>query len=56
MQMYELTIEGHGHNILAESESVEQDQTGLESLLFGHKKGLQLTLAARATYYISWHL
>ena len=32
MQTFELTIEGHGHNILAQSEHVKQDWTGLGSL------------------------
>ena len=32
MQMFGLTIEGHGHNILTQSEQAKQDQTGLDSL------------------------
>ena len=32
MQSFRLTIEGHGHNILAQSEPVEQFQAGLDSL------------------------
>ena len=32
MQIFGLTIEGHGHNILVQSVPVEQEQTGLDSL------------------------
>ena len=31
MQIFGLTIDGHGHNVLAQSEQAKQDQTGLDS-------------------------
>ena len=42
MQIFGLTIEGHGHDILAQSEQVKQDQTGLDSQTQSSQVGVSL--------------